>query len=414
MVLTTARTSVIRELAQLGQSLWLDNLRRQLITSGELARLQDAGITGDGAQGPVAHHARQDAVPAGEQSGETVETLSHFAYFWEAVSKVAPRTTGRQFAAITDPGTPLEQLALEHEFRWLFQAPPDIGGRYSALSYFGLVPGALLGIDVATLLQRAVEMMHTCDACVPVAQNPGAWLGGVLGQLGSTGRDKITLVLSPRIETFGYWVEQLLAESTGKRGKGLIPIEGEPLGLPNAYGQDRLFLYVRLADDPHHAGVQALEQAGQPVATLTLRDKFDLGGEFLRWEIATAVAGSILGIDPFDQPNVQESKDNTRAVLSRLSATGSLPDVENHGRRSCRACHCRTPQAQGRGLLPRADGLHGQDCRLRARAGPYPKRGARPAHDRHHRRLWTTLSALDGPAAQRRTAGRAVRADRQG
>jgi transaldolase / glucose-6-phosphate isomerase len=262
------------------------------------------------------------------KSGETVEPLSHFAYFWDVVSKVAPRTPGRQFAAITDPGTPLEQLARQHDFRWLFRAPPDVGGRYSALTSFGLVPGALLGVDVAALLERGVEMMHACDACVRVAQNPGAWLGGVLGQLASTGRDKITLLLSPKTAAFGSWVEQLLAESTGKHGKGLIPIEGEPVGQPSAYGQDRLFVSMRLANEPPHPGVQALETAGQPVVSLTLRDKFDLGGEFLRWEIATAIACSLLGIDPFDQPNVQESKDNTRAVLSRLNATGTLPDVE--------------------------------------------------------------------------------------
>jgi hypothetical protein len=159
-------------------------------------------------------------------------------------------------------------------------------------------------------------------------KNPGAWLGAVMGKLAGSGRDKLTLILSPKISTFGYWVEQLLAESTGKEGKGIVPVEGEPLGKPDAYGQDRLFVHIRMDKDADNAGVRALEKAGQPVVTLTLRDKLDLGGEFLRWEIATAVAGSVLGIDAFDQPNVQESKDNTKKVLAKFKANGKLPSAE--------------------------------------------------------------------------------------
>jgi glucose-6-phosphate isomerase/transaldolase/glucose-6-phosphate isomerase len=258
------------------------------------------------------------------KSGETTETLSHFAYFWEQT-----KGKGRQFAAITDPGSGLEKLAKEHDFRWIFPNPPDIGGRYSALSYFGLVPGALMGVNVVEMLERAIEMEHSCADSVPVEKNPGVWLGGVMGRLATQGRNKLTLITSPKVATFGYWVEQLIAESTGKEGKGIVPVEGEPVGKPAVYGDDRLFVYIRMDADPPHRGVQALERAGHPVITLTMRDKLDLGGEFFRWEVAVAIAGSILGIDAFDQPNVQESKDNTKKVLAKFKQTGKLPAAES-------------------------------------------------------------------------------------
>ncbi len=265
------------------------------------------------------------------KSGETTETLSHFAYFWNEVGGGADGAAGpgRHFAAITDPGTSLEKLAKDHGFRWIFRNPPDIGGRYSALSYFGLVPGSLIGVDVNELLERAVEMTHSCADSVPAESNPGVWLGAVMGELALQGRNKLTLIASPKIATFGYWVEQLIAESTGKLGKGIVPVEGEPLGKPDVYGDDRLFVYIRMDADPPNRAVQALEKAGHPVVTLTMRDKLDLGGEFLRWEIATAIAGSVIGIDPFDQPNVQESKDNTRKVLAKYRSTGKLPAAES-------------------------------------------------------------------------------------
>ena len=258
------------------------------------------------------------------KSGETTETLSHFAYFWGQT-----KGKGRQFAAITDPGSGLEKLAKEHQFRWIFPNPPDIGGRYSALSYFGLVPGALMGVRVAELLDRAIEMEHSCADSVPVDGNPGVWLGAVMGRLATQGRNKVTLIASPKVATFGYWVEQLIAESTGKEGKGIVPIEGEPAGKPAVYGDDRLFVYIRMDADPPNRAVQALEKAGHPVITLTMRDKLDLGGEFFRWEVATAIAGSILGIDAFDQPNVQESKDNTKKVLAKFKQSGKLPVAES-------------------------------------------------------------------------------------
>jgi len=257
------------------------------------------------------------------KSGETTETLSHFAYFWDLVK------SGKQFAAITDPGTSLEKLARDHNFRWIFPNPPDIGGRYSALSYFGLVPGALIGVDVEEMLERAVEMAHACADSVPAESNPGVWLGAVMGELAARGRNKLTLIASPKVATFGYWVEQLIAESTGKQGKGIVPVEGEPVGRPPVYGKDRLFVYIRMDSDAPNRAVAALEKAGQPVVTLTLRDKLDLGGEFLRWEIATAIAGSVLGIDPFDQPNVQESKDNTKRVLAQFRSKGKLPPADS-------------------------------------------------------------------------------------
>jgi len=259
------------------------------------------------------------------KSGATTETLSHQEYFWEQVEATGTRKPERNFAVITDPGTPLEKQASRRDYRWIFLNPPDIGGRYSVLSYFGLVPAALMGADVKELLERAQEMAHSCDASVPVETNPAVWLGAVLGTLARNGHDKLTLVTTPRVATFGYWVEQLIAESTGKHGAGIVPVEGERLGKPEVYGDDRLFVYIRMDRDPDNRAIQALERAGQPVVTLTLRDPLDLGGEFLRWELATAVAGSVLGIDPFDQPNVQESKDNTKKVLADFRSKGRLP-----------------------------------------------------------------------------------------
>ncbi len=264
------------------------------------------------------------------KSGETTETLSHFAYFWNEINKNGRSgAAGRHFAAITDPGTSLEKLAKEHGFRWIFRNPPDIGGRYSALSYFGLVPGSLIGVNVEEMLERAVEMAHSCADSVPADKNPGVWLGAVMGELATRGRNKVTLMASPKVATFGYWVEQLIAESTGKQGKGIVPVEGEPVGKPAVYGDDRVFVYIRMDGDAPNRAVQALEKAGQPVVTLTLRDKLDLGGEFLRWEIATAIAGAVLRIDAFDQPNVQESKDNTKKVLASFKSRGKLPPADS-------------------------------------------------------------------------------------
>lgn len=266
------------------------------------------------------------------KSGGTIEVMSLFAHFWALVSRAKGNRGGAQFLAITDPGTSLEKLAMERQFWRTFSNPPDIGGRYSVLSYFGVVPAALTGVDVAGLLDRGDQMAKLCRQPAPLEKNPGAYLGATMAAHARAGRDKITVLTSPAISSFGLWAEQLLAESTGKEGKGLIPIANEPVAAPPAYGADRLFVYMRLRGDANAAmdrRVAALERAGQPVLSLSLRDRLDLGGEFFRWEFATAVAGYLLGIHPFDQPNVQESKDNTGRVLREVDTRGALPDSQS-------------------------------------------------------------------------------------
>ena len=247
------------------------------------------------------------------KSGTTQETDCLYRHFWERAGG-----RGAQFVAITDPDTPLARLAAERGFRRAFLNPKDIGGRYSALSYFGLVPAALIGIDVGQLLHRAHRMAEACAAWVPARQNPAAWLGAILAEAALAGRNKATFVLAPGIGSFGLWVEQLIAESTGKEGKGILPVAEEPLGPPEVYGRDRGFVSLALTgeeDDATEARLRALTTAGHPVVRLSLEDRYDLGQEFFRWEFATAVAGAILGINAFDQPNVAESKQNTKDVL---------------------------------------------------------------------------------------------------
>jgi glucose-6-phosphate isomerase/transaldolase/glucose-6-phosphate isomerase len=267
------------------------------------------------------------------KSGGTIEVMSLFAHFWELVHKATKHRAGDHFIAVTDPGTGLERLARDHGFRRIFTNPPDIGGRYSVLSLFGLVPAALLGLDVSKLLDRAAGMAAQCKTQNPIEANPGAYLGTVMGSLAKSGRDKVTVITSPALSTFGLWVEQLLAESTGKEGTGLIPVAQEPVLRPSSYGDDRLFVYLRLQKDRNATldrQIQALRNARQPVIQLDLRDRYDLGAEFFRWEFATAVAGHLLGIHPFDQPNVQESKDNTNQVLSVFDSTRQLPELLRH------------------------------------------------------------------------------------
>lgn len=263
------------------------------------------------------------------KSGGTIEVMSLFSHFWVLVTKAKGNHGGKQFVAITDPGTGLEKMAKEYGFGQLFTNPADIGGRYSVLSLFGLVPAALLGLDINRLLDRATEMAERCRKQDEVTANPGAYLGTAMGSLAKSGRDKVTIIASPSLSTFGLWVEQLLAESTGKEGTGLIPIAQEPQARPQAYGNDRFFVYLKLKGDKNGVldrAVQALIKAQHPVLQLDLRDRYDLGAEFFRWEFATAVAGYVLGIHPFDQPNVQESKDNTNRVLDAYQSTGRLPD----------------------------------------------------------------------------------------
>jgi transaldolase/glucose-6-phosphate isomerase len=264
------------------------------------------------------------------KSGTTLEPNIFKQYFFERVRQtVGPGKVGAHFVAITDPGSKLEQAARADGFRHVLFGLPSIGGRYSALSDFGMAPGALMGVDVSRLLHAARTMARACAAEGPAADNPGAALGAVLGVLASRGRDKVTLVASPGIHDLGAWLEQLLAESTGKAGKGLIPVDREPIGPPDVYGRDRLFVYVRLdsAPDPDQdRRVAGLQAAGQPVVRIGVPEAYQIGAEFFRWEFATAVAGSILGINPFDQPDVEASKVATRRLTEEFEKTGRLPD----------------------------------------------------------------------------------------
>lgn len=263
------------------------------------------------------------------KSGTTLETRILESYFYErAVSELGEAEAGLRFIAITDPGSALQELAEAKGFRRVFFGVSSIGGRYSALSDFGMIPAAAMGLDVEKLLARADEMVQACASCVPADENPGAVLGVVLGVLGRAGRDKVTLVASPGIQDFGAWAEQLLAESTGKEGIALIPVEGERLGEPDVYGEDRVFVYLRLSEQPdgdQDVAIERLEAAGEPVVRIELDDRYDLGGEFFRWEFATAVAGSILKINPFNQPDVEASKQATKKLTQEYERTGELP-----------------------------------------------------------------------------------------
>jgi transaldolase/glucose-6-phosphate isomerase len=263
------------------------------------------------------------------KSGTTTEPLVFYKYWYDQVGR-RKENPGECFVAVTDPGTLMEQMATEDKFKRIFLNPADIGGRYSALSYFGMVPAALMGLDVRKLLDRAERVVHACASVVPAAENPGARLGAIMGECANAGRDKLTISTDPRIASFGLWVEQLLAESTGKDGKGIVPVAGEPLGSPSVYGDDRLFVHISVEkiDSETDAKLKALEAAGHPVVYRTLTDLYDLGEEFFLWEIATAFAGWRLGINPFDQPNVQESKDATKELLDTFTRDGKLPEQD--------------------------------------------------------------------------------------
>ena len=266
------------------------------------------------------------------KSGTTTEPLNFLKYFHEIVAGAVGRSAGGSFAAITDPGTPLESLAGEMGFRRIFSAAADVGGRYSALTHFGIVPAALIGVDIGKLLKSGESMGQRCALDTAIEENPGALLGAELGGWYGEGRDKLTFVTSPTLERFGLWAEQLIAESTGKDGRGILPIATEPMAGAGAYGDDRLFVYLRLAGDDNAATdrhAASLELAGHPVLRENLADLYDLGAAFFRWEFATAVAGSLLDIHPFNQPNVQGSKDSTVRILSEYESTGRLPDLES-------------------------------------------------------------------------------------
>lgn len=259
------------------------------------------------------------------KSGGTIEVMSLFRYFFAKLEKLKKQKAGENFVAVTDPATGLEKLAREKGFRRVFTTPEDVGGRFSALTYFGLVPAALMGIDVGLLLERAAGFARACGPEMPPSENEPLLLGAALGLLGKAGRDKVTFVLSKEISSFGLWVEQLVAESTGKEGRGLVPVEGEGLGTPKAYGNDRVFVSLAVGGK-HPAGLKALQAAGHPVVRIDLSDRWDLGREFFRWEAATAVAGAVLGVNPFDEPNVSESKANTSRILAQFEAAKQLPE----------------------------------------------------------------------------------------
>ncbi len=263
------------------------------------------------------------------KSGGTLEPNILKQYFFDRVQQeLGAESAANRFIAITDPGSKMQQVAEGDGFRQIFFGVPSIGGRYSALSNFGMVPAAAMGVDVAKFLDVAEQMVHSCAASVPATENPGVILGTILGVLANHGRDKVTLITSPGIFDLGAWLEQLLAESTGKDGKGLIPIDREPLGTPNVYGHDRLFVYIRsdVAPDPaQDTAVAALEAAGQPVVRIAIADPYQLGQEFFRWEIATAVAGAIIGINAFNQPDVEASKVVTRQLTAEYEKAGKLP-----------------------------------------------------------------------------------------
>jgi transaldolase/glucose-6-phosphate isomerase len=266
------------------------------------------------------------------KSGSTLEPNILKAYFFaRAEEALGKDKAGSHFVAVTDPGSQMQKVAEQDGFRHIFFGDPGIGGRYSVLSNFGLVPAAVMGLDVNAFLEATAVMVRSCGAAVPPADNPGAVLGTILGVGQTRGRDKVTIVASPGIADVGAWLEQLLAESTGKQGKGIVPVDSEPLGSPDVYGQDRIFAYLRLEtapDSTQDAAVAALEKAGQPVVRITVSDARQIGQEFFRWEIATAVAGAIIGINAFDQPDVEASKIKTRDLTTAYEKTGALPPEE--------------------------------------------------------------------------------------
>ena len=263
------------------------------------------------------------------KSGSTLEPNIYKQYFFERIAKkVGPKEVGNRFIAITDPGSKMQQVAEADKFRHIFFGVPSIGGRYSALSNFGMIPAAIMGLDVAKFLKNTQEMVKACGANAAADKNPGVVLGAILGTAANEGLDKLTIISSPGIHDLGAWLEQLIAESTGKQGKGIIPVDREKLAKPEAYGSDRVFAYLRLETKPdkrQDAAVTALEKDGLPVVRISVKNTYNLGQEFFRWEIATAVAGSIIGINPFNQPDVEASKIETKKLTSEYENTGSLP-----------------------------------------------------------------------------------------
>lgn len=264
------------------------------------------------------------------KSGTTVETLSFFKYFYnQAAEMLGTDRVGRHFMAITAPDSPLSATAARLQFREIFLADPEIGGRYSALSLFGLVPAALIGMDLTRLLERAQRMGERCRAHIEPLNNPAALLGTILGASARLARDKLTLVTSPELASFGDWVEQLIAESTGKSGKGILPVVGESLGSPEVYAFDRIFVYLHLPGaESREEELEVLSRKGYPLIRMRLQDRYDLGGQFFLWDLATAVAGHHLGIHPFNQPDVEAAKVRAREMVDQYQKEGQLPEGE--------------------------------------------------------------------------------------
>jgi glucose-6-phosphate isomerase len=340
------------------------------------------------------------------KSGTTLEPNIFKQYFFQRTKEVlGVPNAGNHFIAITDPGSKLRQEAEQDRFRKIFLGVPGIGGRYSALSDFGMAPAAAMGINVMRFLDAANDMVVACGANASAKNNPGAILGAVLGTAHNHGRDKITIVASPGIVDLGAWLEQLIAESTGKSGKGIIPLDREALGTPELYGDDRIFAYLRLMHAPdtvQDAAFAALEKAGQPVITISVDGTYSLGQEFFRWEFATAVAGAIIGINPFDQPDVEASKVETRKLTEQFERTGALPS--------------ETPFFEGEGIKLFADEKNTADLRLFA--GEASLRGYLKAHlDRLKRHDYFALLAYvemnDGHEQLLQTARHAVRDTKQ-
>ena len=298
------------------------------------------------------------------KSGSTLEPNVFKAYFFDRVrAALGPAHAGARFVAVTDPGSSLEKEAEADRFRHVFPGVKTIGGRYSALSNFGMVPAAVMGLDVERLLDEAERMLYACAPGVPAPENPGLALGTILGLAANRGVDKLTLVASPGLHDLGAWLEQLIAESTGKQGKGIIPVDRERLARPETYGDDRIFAYLRLEDAPdpaQDAAVDAIEKAGKAIVRIRVATKYDLAEEFVRWEIATAIAGAIMGINPFDQPDVEASKVATRALTDEYEKAGTLPS--------------EAPFFEGEGVKLFADARNAEA--LRKAAGPSPSLAA--------------------------------------
>ena len=346
------------------------------------------------------------------KSGGTTETASFHAYFFARLRELDGHHAGHHFVAITDEGTSLQQEALDQGFRAVFVNPSDIGGRYSALSFFGMVPAALIGVDLERLLDGVRATAVQCGPDVPADENPALRLGAMLGEAALAGRDKLTIVAEPRLRALGAWVEQLVAESTGKEGRGILPVDLETLGDPDVYGDDRMFAKVGV-DSVAATGVarqlMELAAAGHPVHGHEMADVYGLGGEFLRWEIAVATAGRVLGIDPFDQPNVQESKDNTRRLLAGYIASGELLEdlPEGDGRLAYPVHDDELPAALAAFFAQAEPGdyvalqayVAPGERRLERLGGAAPACARRPA-PRDHAGLRPALPAFDRPAPQ--------------